>query len=132
MTRGGELSGPSRPPDRTRIDLGAAGEDLVVSWYEARGYQVLARNWRVRAGELDLVLSQARVVVFCEVKTRRSDAFGAPVEAVGRVKQQRLRVLAATWLEERAAPWSDIRFDVASVLWPRDGEPEIEVFEAAF
>ncbi len=129
MTRRGDGSGTG---DRSRIDLGAAGEGLVVGWYEERGYQVLARNWRVRAGELDIVLSQARTVVFCEVKTRRSEAFGAPVEAVGRAKQHRLRVLAATWLEERAASWSDVRFDVASVLWPRDGEPVIEVFEAAF
>ena len=62
--------------DRRRA-LGASGEDLVASWYRARGYQVLARNWRCREGELDLVLGEGRMFVFCEVKTRTSERFGA-------------------------------------------------------
>jgi putative endonuclease len=65
--------------------------------------------------------------VFCEVKTRSSDAFGAPVEAVTRTKQARLRHLAAQWLEEAPLHPTDIRFDVASVL-----AGEIEVLEGAF
>jgi putative endonuclease len=124
--------GPSEPPDRRRIELGAAGEDLAVAWYEAHGYEVLARNWRTRSGELDLVLSHGRSVVFSEVKTRRGDGFGAPVEAVSATKRRRLRVLAALWIEERATPWAEIRFDVVSVLWPHGGVPEIDVIEDAF
>jgi len=65
--------------------------------------------------------------VFCEVKTRSSDAFGAPVEAVTREKQVRLRHLAARWLEEAPLRPADIRFDVASVL-----ADTIEVVEGAF
>jgi putative endonuclease len=122
----------SDPPDRSRIDLGAAGEALVATWYEARGYVILARNWRSRGGELDLVCQHGRTVVFCEVKTRRSDSFGAPVEAVGPTKRKRLRLLAGTWLDGQSAWWSEIRFDVASVLWPHGRDPEIDVVEAAF
>lgn len=111
-----------------RRSLGAAGEEAVASWYEARGYEVLIRNWRCREGELDLVLRDGRKFVFCEVKTRTTDAFGAPVEAVTRTKQMRIRRLAARWLEDEAPVRPrEIRFDVASVLGG-----SIEVVEGAF
>ena len=99
----------------------------MAAWYEANGYSVVDRNWRCRQGELDLVARRGRVVVFCEVKTRSSTAFGAPVEAVTGTKQARLRVLAARWLEDSTVVAREIRFDVASVL---DGK--IEVLEGAF
>lgn len=89
---------------------------------------MLARNWRSRQGEIDLVARRGPLVVFCEVKTRSSVAFGQPFEAVTRTKQMRLRRLAAEWL--RSAPRSghyDLRFDVASVLGR-----SIEVLEQAF
>ena len=108
--------------------LGASGEQAVAAWYQARGYEVLARNWRCREGELDLVVRDGRRFVFCEVKTRTSDAFGAPVEAVTRTKQMRLRRVAARWLEDEAPLHPrEIRFDVASVLGG-----VIQVVEGAF
>jgi putative endonuclease len=109
-------------------ELGRAGEAMAADWYTARGYDVLARNWRCRAGELDLVVARGRFVVFCEVKARSSDRFGLPAEAVTRDKQMRIRRLAARWIEE-AAPGRPraIRFDVACVI---DGG--IEVLEGAF
>ncbi len=92
----------------------------------------MARNWRCRQGEIDLIVRRGRMVVFCEVKARGTLAFGAPVEAVTRTKQVRLRQLATRWLSDatsqrlRPRPL-DLRFDVASVL---DGQ--IEVIEGAF
>jgi len=112
---------------QARRALGASGEEAVAAWYIEQGYEVLARNWRCRAGELDLIVRRGRTFVFCEVKTRSSDAFGAPVEAVTRDKQVRLRHLAARWLEDAPMRPTDIRFDVASVLAGR-----IEVLEGAF
>ena len=112
-----------------RRALGAAGEALAARWYEAAGYAVVDRNWRCREGELDLIVRNGRTYVFCEVKTRTSSVFGAPVEAVTRDKQMRIRRLAARWLQDGApGPAKDIRFDVASVLGPR----EVEVVEGAF
>ena len=111
----------------TRRELGTEGENRVAAWYESNGYSVIDRNWRCRQGELDLVARRGRVVVFCEVKTRSSTAFGAPVEAVTRTKQARLRVLAARWLEDSGLVAREIRFDVASVL-----QGQIEVLEGAF
>ena len=114
---------------RYRQRLWASGGGAAAAWYESRGYEVLARNWRCREGELDLVLrGSGRLVVFCEVKTRSSDAFGAPVEAVTRAKQLRVRRLAARWLAEQGpARGGPVRFDVASVL-----AGEVEVVEGAF
>jgi putative endonuclease len=112
---------------QARRALGADGEAAVAEWYVDHGYEVVERNWRCRAGELDLVLRRGRTFVFCEVKTRSSAAFGAPVEAITRAKQVRLRHLAARWLEEAPLRPTDIRFDVASVL-----AGEIEVLEGAF
>jgi putative endonuclease len=88
----------------------------VAQWYRGRGYEVLARNWRVREGELDLVVARGDVVAFCEVKSRSSDAFGQPFEAVTRAKQARLRRLAARWLDADGRSWPIVRFDVASVV----------------
>lgn len=99
----------------------------MAAWYVGHGYEVVERNWRTRAGELDLIVRRGRTFVFCEVKTRTSDAFGAPVEAVTRDKQIRLRHLAARWLEDAPMRPTEIRFDVASVL-----AGEIEVLEGAF
>lgn len=115
-----------------RRSLGAAGEETVAAWYRARGYDIVDRNWRCREGELDLVVARSGVVVFCEVKTRRTLRFGAPFEAVTAAKQRRLRGLAARWLAEHPHPRCSVRFDVASV-YARDGEDRrVEVLELAF
>jgi putative endonuclease len=121
----------ARAPDPRRA-LGQRGEDLVARWYETGGYEILDRNWRRREGELDLILGRGRTVVFCEVKTRTSNRFGAPVEAITRVKQQRIRTLAARWLAERRLGGRDLRFDVASVMVERGTDPVVEVIEGAF
>ena len=116
-----------RPPvDRRKLDLGAKGEDLAVAWYTRQGYEVLGRNWRCRDGELDLVVSRDRCVVFCEVKTRSSRAFGDPLEAVSPRKLRRLRGLALRWLDEQGIHVPDIRFDVIGIVQPPAGPPSLE------
>ena len=116
-----------------RRALGARGEQATADWYLDAGYRLLDRNWRVREGELDLVvLAPDGAVVFCEVKTRSSDRFGSPVEAVTTTKQRRIRTLAAQWLAAHAGVGGAVRFDVASVLVAGDGAIEIEVVQAGF
>ncbi len=92
---------------------------------------VLARNWRCRDGEIDLVVrvvvASRPTIVICEVKTRTSAAFGAPAEAVGWAKQARLRRLAMAWLAENPEERGALRFDVASVVGA-----EVTVLEGAF
>ncbi len=115
-----------------RRATGIAGEDAVAKWYEAHGYSILARNWRVREGEIDVIARDARTIVFCEVKTRRGDAFGIPFEAVTARKQQRLRQLARRWLSDSDVRAPVLRFDVASVMPGGTGAWEVDVLEGAF
>ncbi len=119
--------------------LGAAGEQAAATWYEAAGYRVLARNWRCAAGEIDLVLAapSAGGLVFCEVKTRSSAAFGTAAEAVTRTKQARLRRLAAAWMAATSGgprSGAGVRFDVACVTPTRPGigQLEVDVVHGAF
>jgi putative endonuclease len=95
------------------------------------GYELLARNWRGRQGEIDLVVAREDVIVFCEVKARSGDEFGEPFEAVTASKQARIRRLAVEWLQSedarRGRARDEVRFDVASVRGSR-----VEILEAAF
>jgi len=120
--------------DLARADLGRIGEDAALARYLDLGYRLVARNWRCRLGELDLVVSnpERNLLVFCEVKCRRGRAYGEPFEAVHHAKQRKLRDLAQAFLQ--AAPsiaWS-VRFDVASVTVDGSGRVRVHVFEDAF
>ena len=110
-----------------RRALGAAGEARAAAWYRARGYEVLARNWRCREGELDLVVRRGGVLAVVEVKTRTSDRFGTPAAAVTPAKQRRLRGLALRYVAETGVRSRSIRFDVVAILGGR-----LEVREGAF
>jgi putative endonuclease len=111
--------------------LGGAGERAAGAAYLRRGYRVLARNWRCRLGELDLVLERRGVLVFCEVKSRRGGPFGGGYEAVGWRKRAKLRTVAEAFLQETGIQPHAIRFDVASIA-VAGGRSDVEVFEDAF
>jgi putative endonuclease len=111
---------------RVKDAVGRFGEQQAVGHLEAAGLEILARNWRCREGELDIVARDGSQLVFVEVKTRSSRAYGSPAEAVDRAKSARIRQLALRWImaqRELGAPefWSVLRFDVISVLRGRDG-----------
>ena len=112
--------------DRSRVALGRWGERRAARHYEAAGYVVLDHNWTARGGELDLVLMRGDEIVFCEVKTRSSDRFGAAVEAVDERKQRFVRRAAMSWLDAHDRR-GRLRFDVATVTGPR-----VEILEGAF
>ena len=110
---------------------GRAGEERAARWYAAEGYRVVARNWRCAEGEIDLVCEDAATgtVVFCEVKSRSSDRYGSPFEAVTPRKQAKVRALATRWLRDHRGEVAArrIRFDVAAVR-----HYDIEVREGVF
>ncbi len=99
-----------------RSILGHDGEAAACELYRRLGFEVVDRNYRSGRGELDLVARRGETLVFCEVKTRRSDQWGLPAEAVDRSKQARLRRLAAAWLAERKPGYAEVRFDIVSVI----------------
>lgn len=118
------------PPIR-RQELGAQGEAAATARYEALGYEVLERNWRCRAGEIDLIVADDSTVVFVEVKTRSSDRYGSGAEAVGWDKQRRIRTVALEWLDAQACTFQGVRFDVA-VVTTGPGTWRVQLIESAF
>ena len=96
--------------------LGRSGEDAACDLYRRLGFEVVERNYRSGRGEIDLVARRDDTLVFCEVKTRRSQDWGLPAEAVDWAKQAQLRRLAAAWMSERKPGYVDFRFDVVSVI----------------
>ena len=109
-----------------RVARGKWAEDLVSRWYEQHGYVIVARNWRCRRGELDVVACRDAVLVVCEVKARASNAFGTPAEAVTLAKQLKVRRATVDFRasmrvsSDAFAPLVNtarsVRFDVACVL----------------
>ena len=120
------------PPSSRRGRTGAAGERAALQWYLDRGYSLMASNWRCPLGELDLVVSRAGLLVFCEVKARSGPAFGGGYEAVGARKQRKLRQLAEVFLLTNRLRPARSRFDVASVTVTGTRAAAVEVFEDAF
>lgn len=110
--------------------LGRRGEELAARRLEALGFTVLERNWRCPIGEVDIVARERGVVVFVEVKTRTSAAFGHPFEAITAAKRARLRRLAAAWCEAHPTSTQAVRIDAVAVLCPPAGAPVIEHLRA--
>ena len=98
-----------------RRALGAAGEAAAEDWLRDRGYAIVARGFRTRLGEIDIVARQGRLVVFVEVKTRRGEGFGRPSEAVTPAKQRRLARVAQMFLVRSGWSEAPCRFDVVEV-----------------
>lgn len=116
---------------RTKDAVGRYGEDVAARHLAAVGFQLLARNWRCPAGEIDIVARDGDVLVVCEVKTRRSSAYGAPAEAITGRKVAKLRELALLWLRENPGP-RVVRFDVVSVRPQPAGPAAVTHLRGAF
>ena len=101
----------------SRTELGAFGEQVAVDHLVGHGWAILARNWRCRYGELDVIAAERLTctVVFVEVKTRTGDGFGGLSEAVTTAKVQRIRRLAGLWLSQQDRRWAALRIDVLQV-----------------
>jgi putative endonuclease len=111
----------------TRAEIGALGEQLATDHLTGLGLRILARNWRCRYGELDVIAADptTNTVVFVEVKTRTGDGFGGLAHAVTERKARRLRRLAALWLATQERRWAAVRIDVIGVRIGRRRTPEI-------
>lgn len=113
--------------------LGDRGERKAAGFLRRQGFRILARQYANPYGEIDLIARDGDAIVFVEVKTRRSDVAGLPVEAVTSDKQRKMTKTALVWLKRRGLLESHCRFDVVSILWPEDSKaPQITHYKNAF
>jgi putative endonuclease len=112
---------------------GARGEKLACRFLRSKGYKILYRNFKSRGGgEIDVVCRDGDALVFVEVKTRGSEEFGRPIEAVDRQKQLRVSKGGLAWLRLLDNPDVVFRFDVVEVVCPAEGPPKCELIQDAF
>jgi len=112
--------------------LGRRGEAIAARHLVDSGLVIVERNWRCGQGEIDLVARDGRELVFVEVKTRSSVAYGHPLEAITATKLARLRRLAAAWCEAHPGAHDRIRIDAIAVIAPHAGPIQIEHLERVF
>jgi len=114
---------------------GKAGEDYAAGWLAREGYKILARNWRCRLGEVDIIAKKGDVAAFVEVKARRPGSMVSPLESVGPAKRKRLLRAAKLWLLEHPGDLQP-RMDVAAVTLEncrgRELVSSFEYYESAF
>jgi putative endonuclease len=113
--------------------FGNQGERAAVRFLKQQKLRILATQMRNTFGEIDIIADDSGVVVFVEVKTRRSSESGQPFEAVNQAKRQKLTRTALAWLKRQGRLESPARFDIVSIVWPDDGSaPQIDHYRNAF
>lgn len=128
------MPAPASPPrsPNPRQQLGLDGEQCAVEALLAHGYVILARRYRTRSGELDIVARDGETLVFVEVKARRGVAFGQPADAVHWRKRRRLARLAHAFIAHARLQHVPCRFDVVAIVWQDGRAPDVQVFRHAF
>jgi putative endonuclease len=119
-------------PEDPRQQLGKLGENLACDALERRGYAIIARRYRTKFGELDIVARDGTTTVFVEVKARAGDDFGGGAEAVTRAKQRRVIWMATDYLSRFGLHDTPCRFDVVTVDIIDGQPPRIEIYPHAF
>lgn len=116
---------------QSRKELGDKGERLAADFIIRRGYEIEERKFRYARAEIDIIARKGNLVVFCEVKTRKSDTYGTGEEAVDAKKQARIRRAAEGYISLRKIDSCEFRFDVI-VVDIRSGSTHIRMIEDAF
>lgn len=110
--------------------LGKDGEEIAANYLIERGYRILDQNWRIKEGELDLVaLAPDGQIIFLEVKSRSSAAFGDPLESITYSKAMRIQRLALAWLATHQRLGSSYRIDAVGIVIGRSGNISIDYRE---
>lgn len=112
---------------KSNIEIGAIGEQVVAKYLESKNCEVLERNWRVKEGEIDIIaLNPSGIFSFIEVKTRRTGAFGHPLEAINSGKALRMQRLALAWLATHGCFGCAYQIDAVAVLINSNGSHAID------
>lgn len=120
------------PGDLSTRELGRIGEDLACGHLRGRGYEIVARGFKVMRGEIDIVARDGGTLVFVEVKTRADEDYGRPEESVTPAKQRQLRRLAQGYLMLQAAGEVPCRFDVVAIIYRGPDDVRLTHFTDAF
>lgn len=115
----------------TKTEIGKKGEEMAVAYLRKRGFKILATNWHFHHLEIDIVAQDKDEIVFVEVKTRTSAAFGNPEESISPQKIKRIIDAAEAYILKHDID-QDARFDVMAIILPEDAAPELDYFEDAF
>ena len=118
-------------PRTEKKDLGKKGEEKALRFLKKKGYRIIKQNYICNLGEMDIIAKEKDTLVFVEVKTRTSVAFGPPQLAVTPFKQRQLSKVALHFLKEKKLEDVKARFDVVAILLPPEKE-EIELIRNAF
>ena len=114
-----------------RQQFGQASEQMVAAFLKRNGYRIIERNYRTQVGEIDIIAKQNGVLVFVEVKARRSDSYGNPKRAITPAKRRKISMAALVYLKSNGGVDQRARFDVVTVQ-SATGRPKIEVIRNAF
>ena len=114
------------------VSLGKRGEDLAWDHLRKIGYRILARNYRVRFGEIDLIAEESGVLVFIEVKARQGSRYGSPYDALTLNKRRQISKVALDYISRNGLADRPARFDVVAVTFAGGADPKIEVLRNAF
>lgn len=111
---------------------GTRGEDIAATFLKKQGYKIVEKNHHQRYGEIDIIAREGDTLVFVEVKTRRSDKYGNPLEAIDRRKQQKMSLVALGYLNNNKMMDCAARFDVVAIMLQANQAPQIELVRDAF
>ncbi len=135
----GKISGVSGPDHcftnlhdlTTAQTTGKLGEDIACRHLQKKGYRILARNWRRRRAEIDIIAKDGDALVFIEVKTRSSDFYGKPSAFFSPKQASLISMAASLYMEEINYDW-EVRFDLVSILLDPQGNYQLEHIEDAY
>ncbi|MCX7845697.1 MAG: YraN family protein [Dictyoglomaceae bacterium] len=107
--------------------IGKIGEDFALEYFKNNGFEIREKNYKTKFGEVDLIVRKENLLIFVEVKARKSLEFGEPVEAVDKRKQEKIRFIANYYLSKKKIKSYEVRFDIFSILLDKDNK--IKFFE---
>lgn len=116
---------------KKNLYLGKSGENAAVDLLRKNGYKIITKNYKTKLGEVDIIARQHDTICFIEVKTRHTDRFGFPHEAVSKAKQRQIAKAALMFLKANNRLDERARFDVVSVIYTEEG-PKLDLIKNAF
>lgn len=117
---------------KENLYLGKSGEDLAADLLKKSGYKIICRNYKTKGGEIDIIAKDKDTFAFVEVKTRYSDRFGLPSEAISSLKQRHISIAALIFLKENNLLNKKARFDVVSIMHSSQEGPRLNLIKNAF